>query len=82
MRPLGKPAGARRCDQLISECVETMVAEGASLEVVLDRILTFAAGQACALDGAFNSAAVFRSIADQIEGGLFSHLEPVGKRGH
>lgn len=71
------------CDQLIYMSAQAMMEHGASLSMVLDRFLTFSAGQACLCDGAFNAAAAFRQIADKIEAGTFAHLEPVqGERKH
>ncbi len=71
------------CDHLVHECAAKMLEEGASLGMTLDRLLTFSAAQACKVDGAFNAAAAFRHIADQIDNGIFAHLEPIdGKRGH
>ncbi len=64
------------CDQIVFQSASLMIEQGASVGMTLDRFLTFSAGQACKIDGAFNAAKAFRSIADQIEAGAFSHLEP------
>jgi hypothetical protein len=71
------------CDQIIHRSAELMLEQGASMGMMLDRLLTFSAGQACKVDGAFHTAQAFRSIADQIEGGVFAHLEPAPEgKGH
>lgn len=67
------------CDLTITRAAELMAEQGASVPMILDRLLTFSAAQACSMDGAFNSAAMFRQIADLIEDGIFAHLEPTGK---
>ncbi|MEO9463908.1 MULTISPECIES: hypothetical protein [Alphaproteobacteria] len=71
------------CDQIIHDGALMMIGHGASIATILDRLLTFSAGQACKIDGAFNTAKAFRAIADQIEAGVFNHLEPTSKdKGH
>lgn len=65
------------CDLTITRAAELMAEEGASVPLILDRLLTFSAAQACVIDGQ-DAARVFRSIADEIESGTFAHLE--GKR--
>ena len=73
----------KACDQIVHKSVDLMIDQGASIGMVLDRLLTFSAGQACKCDGAFHAAQAFRSIAAQIEGGVFAHLEPAPKgKGH
>lgn len=73
----------KACDQIVHRSAELILAQGASIGLVLDRLLTFSAGQACKVDGAFQTAQAFRSIADQIEDGLFAHLEPAPvSKGH
>tara|TARA_R110000823_G_scaffold42562_2_gene111400 strand:+ start:356 stop:604 length:249 start_codon:yes stop_codon:yes gene_type:complete len=66
----------KACDLIVHRSAKQMLGKGASIGMVLDRLLTFSAGQACKTDGAFYAAQAFRSIADQIEGGVFAHLEP------
>tara|TARA_R110002020_G_scaffold198829_2_gene400019 strand:+ start:616 stop:861 length:246 start_codon:yes stop_codon:yes gene_type:complete len=72
----------RKCDLITHRAAEMMIEQGASLGMALDRMLTFSAAQACKADGAFHTAAVFRSIAEQIEIGKFAHVEPKGHGGH
>jgi len=65
----------RICDRLVMTATEAMVAEGASISMALDRLLTYAAAQAVRLDGSEATATHFRLFADTIEGGMFAHLE-------
>lgn len=61
-----------QCDQIIYRAARMMVeGNGASIEMMLDRMLTFAAAQACRVDGSPKTAAAFRLYADRIEAGLF-----------
>ena len=60
------------CDTIITRAATMMIAEvGASMPMMLDRMLTYAAAQACSIDGSPRTAAVFRDLANNIEGGLF-----------
>lgn len=73
----------KACDLIVHRSAELMLEQGASIGMVLDRLLTFSAGQACKIDGAFHAAQAFRQVADQIEGGVFAHIEPAPKgKGH
>nr|WP_278520794.1 hypothetical protein [Brucella anthropi] len=63
------------CDQIVHRAARMMVEEvGASMSVMLDRMLTFSAAQACSVDGSANTAAAFRMFADRIEAGLFHRV--------
>lgn len=71
------------CDQIMHRAAVMMVEEaGASIPMMLDRLLTYAAAQACHLDGSSNTAAAFRSFADKIDAGLFHSVTGEGKKGH
>jgi hypothetical protein len=71
------------CDVTITRAAELMIENGADVPMILDRLLTYATAQACSIDGAFNTAKMFRHIADQIDAGTFAHLEPASKgKGH
>lgn len=60
------------CDTIMHRAATMMVEEiGAPIPMMLDRVLTFAAAQACAVDGSPRTAAAFREFADRIEQGLF-----------
>lgn len=64
------------CDKIVATAAQMMVDSGASGPMALDRMLTYCAAQACSIDGAFQTAALFRHIAEQVESGIFAHLEP------
>lgn len=70
----------RRCDRIVELAAEAMVEEGAPVPMILDRMLTYAAAQACQIDGSKNTATVFRQLAANIESGIFDHLDRT-KRG-
>lgn len=60
------------CDGVINRAASLMVDElGAPIPMMLDRMLTYAAAQACSIDGSPNTAAVFRTLAAKIESGVF-----------
>jgi hypothetical protein len=66
----------RLCDRLVTTCAEMAVEGGASVPMLLDRMLTYAAAQAVVIDGSRNTAEVFRTLATTIEDGVFAHLDP------
>lgn len=60
------------CDTILERAAVMMVAEvGASIPLMIDRMLTYAAAQAATLEGSAVTAEHFRLFAKQIEGGLF-----------
>lgn len=60
------------CDTIIERAAFMMVGEvGASIPMMIDRMLTYAAAQAATLEGSTVTAQHFRRFAEQIEGGLF-----------
>ena len=60
------------CDQIVYRAARMMLGEvKAPMPMVLDRLLTFAAAQAVAVDGEVKTALAFRVLADRIEAGLF-----------
>ncbi|WP_299837500.1 hypothetical protein [uncultured Jannaschia sp.] len=63
------------CDTIVTQAAMAMQENGASVELILDRLLTYSAAQAYFDTGPEYTAALFRSIADNIEGGAFSHLD-------
>ncbi|MDX1247091.1 hypothetical protein GOL91_12165 [Sinorhizobium medicae] len=70
--PLTEKAKQVACDAIIERAVVKMVVEaGAPVSLVIDRLLTYAAGQAATLEGSAVTAEHFRRFADQIETGLF-----------
>lgn len=61
----------RQCDQIIYRAARLMVeGNGASVPLMLDRLLSFAAAQATATDGKRRAAEAFREMACRIEAGL------------
>lgn len=63
------------CDLILSRAVEMMQGEvGAEVGMIIDRLLTFSAAQAVLNDGTERAAAVFRMIADKIEGGALDSV--------
>lgn len=69
------------CDLTLSRATELMHEEGASVPLILDRLLTYSAAQSCVVD-ADGAANMFRHIADQIEAGKFAHLEGKTRQVH
>ncbi|MDR6664283.1 hypothetical protein [Rhizobium sp. 1399] len=60
------------CDLIVERAASMMVKKaGADIPLVLDRMLTYAAAQACTMNGSPHTAAAFRLLADKIEGGVF-----------
>lgn len=75
--PPDTEAARRLCD-LIVERAATMAMQvpGATLPMILDRFLSFAAAQAVAADGVIRTAEHFRDFADRIDhDSVFAHLE-------
>jgi hypothetical protein len=70
------------CDKLLELATETMVIQaGAPVEMVIDRLVTYAAAQICSIEGSKRAAEVFRDVADKIDAGLFHRItgEPAPK---
>lgn len=64
------------CDQLVQRAGQTMVEQaGASTEMMIDRLFTFAIAHACMLAGSADTAKMLRQVADNIDGGMFAHLD-------
>lgn len=61
------------CDLIQHRAAELMQESGAPLAMILDRVLTFGAAQACVIDQE-GAARTFRHVAEQIEAGAFAHL--------
>lgn len=68
------------CDTMITAAVAELHAAGASVPMILDRILTLAAAQACAIDGSPKTAKNFRIFAEKIDAGLFHSITGEGQR--
>lgn len=60
-----------QCDQIIYRAARLMVeGNGASVPLMLDRLLSFAAAQATATDGKEKAAEAFREMACRIDAGV------------
>lgn len=68
------------CDQAIQMAAECMVASGAPIDMILDRLLTYAGAQACSMNGSPATAKVFRVLANNIEAGAFHSITGEGAR--
>lgn len=70
------------CDAIIERAAEMMVGSvGASIPMMIDRMLTYAAAQAATLEGSAVTAQHFRRFADSIEDGLFWSITGEDKLG-
>lgn len=68
------------CDTIIQRAAVLMVEEvGATVPMMLDRLLTYAAVQACTLDGSPKTAVEFHRLADKIAGGVFHSVTGEGE---
>lgn len=71
-RMLAKTDLRAACDLVIERSATMLVEElGAPIEMMLDRMLTYAGAQACVQQGSPTAAKVFRQLADRIEAGIF-----------
>lgn len=70
-------------DEVVSRAAHMIVDEvGAPMPMMIDRMITYAAAQACKIDGSANTAALFREVADKIDAGLFHSVTGEGRKGH
>ncbi|PZX18757.1 hypothetical protein LX81_00450 [Palleronia aestuarii] len=63
------------CDTIVARAATMMQESGASVPMILDRLLTYSAAQAYFDIGPEQTAELFRRTADNIEGGAFAHLD-------
>lgn len=74
---MSKPGNSERgkillCDEIIERAARMIVDEiGACSTVMIDRMLTYAAAQACVQSGSPATARAFRTMADNIDAGCF-----------
>lgn len=67
---------SKSCDALLSEACETMQKEmGAEVELILDRLLTYAAAQMVLTSGKAEAAKAFRQCAKMVQSGIFDHIK-------
>lgn len=65
------------CDTLLENAAIGMVnTAGASVSMIIDRFLTYAAAQAVSIDGSKNTAQTFRQLADRIDAGMLAKFDP------
>lgn len=70
----------RGCDALLEIYGRDMLALGADPARIVDRMLTYAAAQVVCWHGAAHAAAVLRRVADQVEAGALSRVDPTAPR--
>lgn len=63
----------RICNIVITRAADLMAETGAPIPMILDRLITFAAAQACVLNPD-DAARLFRHVADEIDAGVFDHV--------
>ncbi|MDB5630428.1 MAG: hypothetical protein JWQ51_2768 [Tardiphaga sp.] len=63
-----------RCDAAVTSAALLMHTDGASLSMILDRLLTYSLAQMCAVDGSPKTAANLRIMADKIDRGAFHRV--------
>lgn len=69
------------CDEIIFRAIKMMAEDArAPMEMVLDRVMTYAAAQICKIEGSARAAEVFRGVATQIDAGLFHSVTGEGGR--
>lgn len=81
--PIAAQADAAReaCNSIVEQAAAAMLkVPGASVSMILDRLLTFVGAQAVGRDGSLRTGEHFRDLADKIDHGLFMHLEPASDR--
>ena len=65
-----------RCDLTISRAAEMMVADGASLEMIIDRIVTYATAQCLSTFGKGDALKLHQQGIRAVREGTFDHLIP------
>lgn len=68
------------CDLVLEGAAGVMQASGASVPMILDRMLTYAAAQAVAGAGSAATAEMFRQVAANIEGGALARIDALRAR--
>lgn len=66
----------QNCDKAITAAARILIDDmGAPLDLVIDRLLTFAAAHMVVTGGKEHAAEAFRDCAETVEAGGFDHLE-------
>lgn len=69
------------CDDIIHRAALMMINEvKAPMGMMLDRLLTYSAAQACTTDGSPKTAEALREMAAKIDAGLFHRITGEGKQ--
>ena len=69
------------CDLIVHRAAVMMTQEaGATLEMMLDRVITYAAAQSCKLAGSPATASMFRDVAAKVDAGVFHSVTGEGER--
>ncbi len=74
LRPMTEQETKRLCDTIVARAAVMMQENGASVPMILDRLLTYSAAQAYFDIGPELTAELLRTTADNIEGGAFDYL--------
>ena len=69
----------RYCDEFVVNAARVMLERGATIPMVLDRMLTFAAAQSVSIEGTPATARAFRTMAENVESGIFARFDPEPK---
>lgn len=67
-------------DEALDAAARVALSDGANLGMVIDRMMTFAAAQACLTNGSPDVAKQFHAMGDRIAGGLFHCITGEGGR--
>lgn len=71
------------CDRAVHKAGQAMVGSiGASTEMMIDRMLTFAAAHMVHISSPEQAAAAFRQCAESVESGVFDHLATKASQKH
>ena len=70
-------------DATLTAALTACAERGAPVELILDRVWTYAAAQSASCVGSKRTAVSMRQRASRVEGGLFAHLDaPANKARH
>jgi hypothetical protein len=73
--PRGQNAARDFCDETIEGAVELMARKGAPIEMILDRLLTYAGAQIVFIEGKEDAIASLHKLAENIEAGAFDAID-------
>lgn len=64
------------CDLTVERAVGLMLEQGAGLDMIIDRMTTYAVAQAVSAYGVAETLKVFDAAAAAVRNGVFDHLAP------